>query len=296
MAGDAVGHFQGANLKTAAKLQVLEKYLKPYCDIMDANWTENEVWYVDTHAGSGRTRTERGTVIDGGALRAIRDHRGSFDAFYLYENDPDHFELLCGTIEAEFGFDMEITRTPIPDENFRRARHDPTDGTKVVAMEMDSNEGVTTLASMANSDHHWFVFIDPAGLTVDRSTLDVLIERGNADILINYQTNGVLRNAAAEQGQDAVSRQLGDDSWQDAESPQDYVDAYCAALETHPDLVTESKDMTPPPPHPNEYRFDLVFAAENDTARDIITDIWESDNLWQDASEELGDSNLTDFL
>jgi len=286
-------HFEGADLKTAAKLTVLEKYLDGYTTVMDKHW--GETWYVDTHAGSGKTRTDRGVLLDGGAIRAIRNHSNSFDAFYLYEVDPDHFELLCETIENEFGFDMRIGETAIPDRSFRRARHDPVDGPKVLALELDSNEGVRQLAEWADDSPHWFVFVDPAGLTVQRKTLDSLISRGNADILVNYQTDGVLRNATENSGYRAVERQHGDDSWRECDSPQDYVDAYCDALESHEELETETKDMTAPALYDNRYRFDLVFAAKHPVARNIITDIWNNDDLWKEANQDLGSTSLDQF-
>lgn len=286
-------HFEGADLKTAAKLKVLEKYLNGYTTIMDKHWDKN--WYVDTHAGSGKTMTDRGVLIDGGAIRAIRNHSDSFDAFYLYEVDPDHFELLCDTIEDEFGFDMTIEETAMPGRSFRRARHDPEDGPKILAMELDSNEGATQLAEWADERPHWFVFVDPAGLTVHRETLDTLISRGHADILVTYQTDGVLRNATEKSGHGAVERQHGDQSWKECDSRQEYVDAFCSALESHEDLETESKDMTPPKPYEDRYRFDLVFAAKHPVARNIITDIWDNDDRWDEASDELGDVGLSHY-
>ncbi|MFB6103340.1 MAG: hypothetical protein ABEJ73_12360, partial [Haloplanus sp.] len=81
-------HFSGGSLKTAAKLVILEEYLDAYTTIMDANW-ENEVWYVDTHAGTGRTVIdEYGTTIDGSAIRAIENYQDSFDGLYVFTPRP----------------------------------------------------------------------------------------------------------------------------------------------------------------------------------------------------------------
>lgn len=85
-------HFSGGDLKTAAKLVILEEYLNVYTTIMDANWDWGGLWYVDTHAGTGKTHIdEKGINIDGSAIRAIEGHQDTFDRFYLYELDEENF-------------------------------------------------------------------------------------------------------------------------------------------------------------------------------------------------------------
>ena len=58
-------HFSGGDLKTAAKLVILEEYLDVYTTILDSNW-DDDLWYVDTHAGTGKTHMlepERHTLM-----------------------------------------------------------------------------------------------------------------------------------------------------------------------------------------------------------------------------------------
>ena len=91
---------------------------------------------------------------------------------------------------------------------------------------MDSNDGAEFLVNNAGSSAHWMTFIDPKGLTAKRSTLDTLLDRGNVDIILNYQTTGVMRSAAAEHAQDAVRRTMGDDEWPEAGTREEYVQIY----------------------------------------------------------------------
>lgn len=75
-------HFDGGNLKTAAKLVILEEYLDVYTTIMNVNWG-GEKWYIDTHAGTGRTKLDDlGVTIDGSAIIALDNYTDSFDRFY----------------------------------------------------------------------------------------------------------------------------------------------------------------------------------------------------------------------
>lgn len=286
-------HFSGGSLKTAAKLVIHEEYLNAYTTIMDKNW-QGELWYVDTHAGTGRTVIDDyGTVIDGSAIRAIENYSDSFDGFYLYEHDEKHFTKLHETLSNRFGISFDIGPVRTEGYDFEVARADEP---RIRIMQMDSNEGVSFLADVSRESRHWFTFIDPKGLTARRSTLDTLIDRSNMDILINYQTTGVLRSAAegAEHAHGAVTRTLGDDDWPTSGGEDEYVRLYKEKLEENSEIspVLSRKMVSP---FDKRNRFDLVFAAENKTARQIMKDIMTQDGLWEKANDEVGQSGLRAF-
>lgn len=284
-------HFSGGSLKTAAKLVILRETLDIYITIIQANW-KSDIWYVDTHAGSGRTEIDDNLVIDGSAIRALDNHAEDFNRFYYYEKSPTHFHLLHETLSERFGYDFKVTETYVDGEDFLVARHgDPY----IRIMNMDSNEGVQKLAEFSNGGNHWFTFIDPAGLTAKRETLDTLIDRGNMDILLNYQTTGVMRSAAADHAQDAVRRTLGDDDWPNAASPDDYVELYKRKLEENEAIkpVVTKKMVSP---FDKRNRFDLVFACQNDNVTQVIEEeVFDQDGLWSKANDEVGQTGLGDF-
>lgn len=284
-------HFSGGNLKTSAKLKILDWYLEPYVNIIDKYW--EDYWYVDTHAGTGRTECDNGVLIDGSAIRALDEYADKFTRFYFYELDPNHFHTLHETLTTRFGYEFEVSEAKPTGADFLVARHyDPY----IKIMQTDSNEGVSFLANQANSNPHWFTFVDPKGLTARSSTLDTLIRRGNMDILINYQTSGVMRNAAkdAEHGHEAVTRTLGDDDWPIDGSEEDYVRCFVERLRENEQWDVLSKNMQDP--NDRAYRFDLVFASSNDSALDIMEYIMEErDDLWEKASEELGQPGFDSF-
>lgn len=287
-------HFNGGNLKTAAKLVILDEYLDVYTTIMNKNWS-GEKWYIDTHAGTGRTNLTDYGVIDGSAIIALDSYVNSFDKFYLYELNEDHFHTLYETLSDRFGYDFDVGPARVPDEDFLVAR---CDDPYIRIMQMDSNRGVSFLADEANETHHWFVFVDPKGLTAKRSTLDALIGRSNMDLLITYQTTGVLRSAAegAEHAHNAVERTMGDAEWPNAGNRDDYVDVYKEKLEENPSIApVQTKELISP--HDARVRFDLIFACTKPKVRRIMKDeIMEQENLWEKASERAGQSGLSGFV
>jgi len=283
-------HFPGASQKTAAKLEVLEETLDVYTTIIQNNW-DVDPWYIDTHAGTGRTKVTQTNTIDGSVLIALDQYTEEFGRFYFYELDEDNFHLLHETISDEFGYSFDIGPVQVDGHDFMVARHeDPY----IRIMNQDSNTGVQFLADVAGTHAHWFAFIDPKGLTARRDTLDTLIDRGNVDILLNYQSEGVMRSASAEHAEGAVTRQHGDTDWPNAGTPDEYVTAYREKL-------GENDDIPRVISHPFDniqgdgMRFDLVFACQNERVTEIIEEIMDQDELWEKASDRMGQSGLGDF-
>lgn len=290
-------HFTGGDDKTVAKLIMLEECLDIYTTIMNSNW-DTEIWYIDTHAGSGKTIVND-FEVDGSALRAIRNYSEDFDGFYLYELDSSHFELLHETISDEVGTDFNVYEN---EDGIRIAKaEDP----KIRIMQMDSNEGVEWLVDHAGAHKHWFTFVDPKGLTAKKSTLDALVERSNVDILLTYQTTGVLRSGStgAEHAHGAVDRTIGDEDWPVDADEDEYVRIFEEKLTEDTNLTTDSRKMVSR--GDRRYRFDLIFGCQKENIVDIISDgvlhqdterLNEklSDEL-QEAREESSQSGLGDF-
>jgi three-Cys-motif partner protein len=284
-------HFSGGDLKTAAKLVVLEEYLDVYTTILNVHW-DHGLWYIDTHAGTGKTFiNEKNIHIDGSAIRAIEDYRDFFERFYLYELSEDHFHTLHETLSDRFNISFDVGPARSDGADFLVARcEDPY----IKIMQMDSNDGVRFLAKNANERSHWFTFIDPKGLTAKRTTLDTLLDRGNVDILLNYQTTGVMRSAAAEHAHQAVRQTMGDDEWPEAGTREEYVRVYKKKLEEEASItpvLTKGLES----PHDRRVRFDLLFACRNDGARGAMEEIMHQDDLWSKAQDEFGQSGLGDF-
>lgn len=284
------GHFSGASQKTAAKLVVLEEALDIYTKIILSNWDVSP-WYIDTHAGTGKTSINDNITIDGSAIIALENHAEDFERFYFYELNTDHFHLLHETLSDRFGYEFEVSPVGVDGYDFLVARHDDP---YIRILNQDSNDGAQFLTEHTNSDSHWFVFIDPKGLTARRDTLDALIQRGNVDVLLNYQSEGAMRSAAAEHAENAVTRQHGDDDWPDAGTPDEYVEAYKSKLEQNEEvapIISEPfEDL-----QGNGMRFDLIFACQNSKVTEIIHGRMTQEDLWKKANKRTGQPGLGDF-
>ena len=287
-------HFEVSDLKTAAKIVILEEYIDIYTTIMDSNWS-GERWYIDSHAGTGRTKIrDYDTTIDGSTIVALDNHTDSFDKFYFYELDGASFEKLHETIADKFGYEFEVGPVRSEGEDFTVAR---CDDPYIRIMQTDSNKGMQFLADHSNRNNHWFVFVDPKGLTAKRSTLDTLIDRSNLDLLVTYQTSGAHRNAGddANHAHDAMERTMGDEDWPDTDDRNDIAEAYKEKLEENESIrPVKKKELVNP--NDKRMRFDLVFACENETAREIMKeDIMDQDGLWNKANDKVGQSGLDGF-
>lgn len=271
-------YYSGGGEKTVAKLVILEKYIEAYLSIMNDpdNWS-GETWYVDTHAGTGFSE-EFGVPIPGSTLRALAHN---FDRYYFYEDDENHFELLCETIESEIG--KELWRNLNPDEGPPRAGcEDP----KIHIMNTDSNEGVVWLVDKASSHHHWFTFVDPEQFSVTLELMETLRRRGNMDILFNFQTEGFYRNASenADHSHEKVTEGLGE-GWPTGATKDELVRYYQETVFEHYGWNARSRKMVSE--GDNSWRYDLIFASESATADRIIGDIYGSPHLKNDITKEI---------
>lgn len=273
-----IDYYSGGGEKTVAKLVILEKYIEAYLAIMNNpdNW-RGETWYVDTHAGTGFSE-EFDALIPGSTLRALTH---DFDRYYFYEEDPDHFELLCETIEDEVG--VGFWNNENPDEGPPRAVcEDP----KIRVMNTDCNQGAVWLVEQANSFSHWFTFVDPEKFTVTFELMQTLRRRGNMDILFNFQTDAFFRNASedAEHSHDLVSEGLGDD-WPKNPGQDELVRYYKQTVFEDHDWRARSRKMVSEGSNP--WRYDLIFASQNSTADSIMGDIFGSPRLKNQVTQEI---------
>jgi len=268
-------HYSGGGEKTVAKTVILDKYLKAYLDIMKANW-DGPKWYIDTHSGTGFTQ-ELGVKIPGSALRALKH---DFDKFYFYEKDVGHFETLVETIDQET--ERSMSHGEIPDEEIPMAYSE--DGS-VKVMNMDCNSGVTYLAEHAGYNSHWFTFVDPERLTVERELIERLCRRGKMDILFNFQTSAFERNGsdAADHAHAKVASNLGE-GFPVNGSAEDYVSYYQDDVFGKMGWKSVSRRMESE--RSNEWRYDLIFASKKAVALKIIDDIYTSD-LKNDVAREV---------
>lgn len=276
-------HFKGSGDKTVIKLQILEKYLEVYTTILEKRWLWGDLWYVDTHSGSGKAWLDRyGVEVDGSAIRAIENHRDNFDRFYFYEKSSDKFDLLVRTLEDRF--DISFFRSePSDDRPFFMAG---CDSPRIRIFQTDCNKGVPRLAKRASKSNHWFVFIDPAKVThLEEETTKAVVTRGKTDILITLLTSGVHRAGSADHAKDSVARMSGEGYH--ADSLDGAVQWYRDTIEKAGEYKTVSRETRSE--HDKRVRFDLVFASANCDAIRIMKDIFTNPNLKNGITSEISE-------
>lgn len=264
-------HYSGGGEKTVAKQVILERYIKAYLNIIPNFY--DQYWYVDTHSGTGYSE-EFDTPIAGSTLRALRY---DFQRYYFYEKKYDHWETLCATIEDEI--EGDLYRGELDDGSPVATAKQPY----IQIINKDCNDGVTWLVTNSSWNPHWFTFVDPEKFSVTLELMETLRNRGNMDILLNFQTEGFYRNTSenADHSHETVTESLGE-GWPTNGTPDEYVEYYKKTVFTANGWNARSRKMVSE--GSNGWRYDLIFASENDTADKIMGDIFGSSSIKDEIS------------
>lgn len=151
-------------------------------------------------------------------------------------------------------------------------------------LQTDSNEGVRWLTKKANNRSHWMVFMDPAGVKdLRKETIQALTDRGNSDILINFQTTGVSRAAGADHSKERVT-ELGGGDWPEDGNRDEYVRWFKEFIETDSNYKTTSRKVVAE--GDKRSRFDLIFASAHKNALRIMDEIMSS-KLREEITDEI---------
>lgn len=280
--------FQGSTYKSAAKVTILKEYADIYTDILGSKWPE-ELWYIETHAGSGVINTGNGE-IDGSTITMLSNYADEFDGFYFYEEDEDHFDELVARLEGRFGWSFDVGPAKPDDADFKVARlEDPY----IRIMNVDCNDGAPFLIEHSYEERHWLVFIDQAGPTVHMDTVDGFLDRGHMDLLLTFPTRGIHRAAGSDHSKHVVDDHYRGKWTEDADLDQ-RVDEFVDLIEERP----EYKPVIDRPlqwQHTHQARFDLIFASASSTAREKAEDRMQQDDIWVKANERLGNPNLNSW-
>lgn len=180
------------------KNEIVEKYCKAYLGVFKyQNWAET--CYVDVFAGAPYNSLRgTGSQVSGSAVRAL-DLEPSFNEYCFI--DVDEVKALA--------LENECARRP-------NARVIHGDGNQYLRDRM-----IPRLK--ANPKLRTLILIDPYGMEIAWDTIVALGQIGHSDVIINFPTMDINRNAlrrkieAHHPTQAARMTNLwGDDSWQDA--------------------------------------------------------------------------------
>jgi three-Cys-motif partner protein len=202
----AVDHEFGGQ-HTELKLSIIENYLKAFSSALRGKF--NELWFIDAFAGTGG-RTVRhderpADFWEPAEPEKIEQRRGSaqiaidvkphFDRIIFIESKPSHCAAL-NELAAKY-----------PDR-------------QIVVIKGDAN---TALQSAITRDG-WasirvVLFLDPYGMEVDWSTLEIIAKTKAIDVWFLFPISGLYRQATKrissvdEHKEAALTRILGSDDW-----------------------------------------------------------------------------------
>jgi len=186
------------------KLAILAYYIDVYTVIMKARF--DETYYLDLFAGPGLNRI-KGTedIIFGSPLLADKTPKPNkkFDRLILIERNKKYAEALVRLLPQADVIPEDVNSTGLK---------------KTVNNIFPSNKAVPFLA-----------FIDPEGLEIEWSTLQVLLERWS-DVIINYQPSAVRRVARSvaksEKFAETLTKYFGTDKWSNCCTDEDFLELY----------------------------------------------------------------------
>jgi len=179
------------------KAEIIDKYLKAFLQILNAQpWCKGTI-YVDAFAGSAES-VVRGTgeLVPGSAKRALALSPG-FSEYHFIDLDEVKARELAALASGE-------------------------DGTFVY--HGDGNQVLTSfILPRLVYESYWrgVVLLDPYGMDLDWSVVQALGLSESADVIINFPTMDMNRNALRKDASrielDAAARKVrwwGDESWQ----------------------------------------------------------------------------------
>lgn len=182
-------------LWTLNKLEILEKYLAAFNNALSRQSFKRI--YIDAFAGTGRcdiTVAGKKTKVDGSARRALR------------ANPPFH-KFVFIEMRAKRMAALKSLQDEYPDKDIEIIHDDANTALKALC---DKYDWQSTRAVL---------FLDPYGMHVDWTTLQVIARTGAIDVWYLFPYSALYRQAAINADamnadkEDAVTRILGTNEW-----------------------------------------------------------------------------------
>jgi len=243
------------------KLAILKGYLGRFTTAMkDKNW--RALNYIDLQAGPGKNSfSPSGDILLGSPLLALTT-RFAFGNVFLVELGTSEYDALVSRVEASdlskcvkhYNEDCNVAVDKIV-ENIKQ-------------IDQNSRPGVWPCLSLA--------FLDPEGLEVQWQTVEKLANLQRMDLIINFSTNGLTRNAGQliEREEDTViDRFFGTREWRSIYEEtrhkggsvvrRELIDFYLSRLKGM-GYVKTKREEKPIKNKRNVQIYTMIFASKND--------------------------------
>lgn len=200
---------------TELKLSIVESYLNAYTKALRKKF--DQLWYIDAFAGTG-TRTVRVEGRDGGIFEAPV---------------AEHIEQRRGSAQIAIDVRPSFNRMVFIDSNPRycsalrelAARHSDR---KIVVIEDEANRSIRNAVGQGDwGSTRAVLFLDPYGMEVEWSTLEVVAMTQAIDVWFLFPLAGLYRQATRNLSdidvhkRAALKRMFGSDAWEAELYPED---------------------------------------------------------------------------
>jgi three-Cys-motif partner protein len=215
---------------TELKLSIIEGYLRAFTTALRPHF--KNLWYIDAFAGTGsRTvRTERkgASLVEAPADEVVERRRGS--AQIAIDTQP-FFDFL---VFIEKNKNYVAALNDLAAHNLQR---------QIVVAEEDANTALRRLvANNRWDDKRAVVFLDPYGMEVEWSTLEVIASTQAIDVWFLFPLAGLFRQATRrltdidQYKRAALTRMFGSSAWEEELYPVGDADLFGAIPERRRDL------------------------------------------------------------
>lgn len=220
-------------------LQIASKYFKSF-------------YYIDLFAGSGLVKADS-IFFAGSPLVAICSTLPDkkFDQFICFEVNEERKSAL----EKRSSIAAQRYETCCP---------------KI--FNSDCNQKLEhILEEFCPSDRNCYLaFIDPEGIDLKWTTLQKLLVHGKGDIILNFPTSGIIRNANIDWSERALTDFFGDDSWCEINpNSDDLIKHYMNKIAGYRKVV----DNMPVVDELNHRLYDLIFATDSKGMNNVLADL-----------------------
>jgi len=276
---EAHPYFSGGKHRpqTAKKLSILRKYFAVWLRIWAgpkcADWVDPEWHVIDLLAGTGQACGARGELLSGSPLvllEEIASHAEQFKTrgitihLHLVEQDRDRFAALETKVGEFLGANPAVQHVVLA--------HLVND---------DANSAVDALMLSPTSQTPAFIFVDPFGAEINRTTVESLIDLPwKLDVLFNYMVESLRRtygvavgsSSRASSAMDTLKDFFGSDIDLSTRGVIDDASTYARAVFASQGLKTAAFRMSKPGTVGTQYI--LLFASRNDTVVKIVCEVY----------------------
>lgn len=265
---------------TKTKLEILRKCFDIWVTVWNKqDWASNEWYVIDLFAGRG-VYTEGDRVISGSPLIFHEILLSKIDKLkanlkiklFFVEKDKNNFQVLQENVKKFIDKNPQISSL-VTIEYFND----------------DCNKAIGGIIKHTNNSnkHPLFVFIDPTGLQVKKTTTDVIVRLSNPkDIMFNYILEGVRRTSGvakkAQRGEYLTTKEIktvetlkafvGSDVDVITSSDQRMLEEFVNSVFTSQRMSVVGYDIKYP--DRNDILYYLLYASKKPTITNIVKDIF----------------------